>query len=54
MIPFLLKTRLVAVIFFVVMYNTIDTEPTPLSGCVVGEDDDHYAIMLEITFVKRF
>ena len=32
----------------------IDREPTPLWGRVVGEYDDHYAIMLEITFVKRF
>ena len=32
----------------------IDTEPTPLSGRIVGEFDDHYSIMLDIAFVWRF
>ena len=32
----------------------IDTEPTPLSGRIVGESTDHYSIGLDIAFIYRF
>jgi long-chain fatty acid transport protein len=32
----------------------IDTEPTPLSGRIVGEYDDNYAITLDIAYILRF
>jgi len=49
------KRRLhVNLIYYDLGNALVDTQPTPLSGRVVGEYNDHFAILLDIGLVWGF